>query len=309
MLQCFQNHVHVLVRIRIFSASSRFRPGQPTTKERGGNFIESNRQDPGHPDHLQNQAEDEPFDPEDPAFFADDGEEEAPQGMPAWIKRGIAGIIAIVFLGNVLAFLPQFFNTAAVQFLRANYRLSQNEQIRQYKQAIVVVSAGDRKGTGFNIASEGKIVTNQHVVGDEPSVMVSFPQGKIYKATVIASDSELDLAVLDIPEAGTALPVLPLASEASWREGDPVYVIGNPLFFNLIANEGSILGITSLSGRNQPVMMIQAPIYKGNSGSPVIDRNGRVIGVVYATMRNKAKGNVGLAVPIEYLEHLPSTPD
>ena len=74
------------------------------------------------------------------------------------------------------------------------------------------------------------------------------------------------------------MPYITLSKPDKWRTEDHVYVIGNPLFHNQIVNEGQIL-----KGSHQnEVLMLSAPIYKGNSGSPVISSSGDVIGVVFA---------------------------
>jgi serine protease Do len=236
----------------------------------------------------------------------DDADEEPGDKAPRkWIKRTVAALLAIALLGNLLAFWPEIYSLQAIQFLKKNRELSQNGEIQQYKQAIVVVNAKDRKGTGFNIAANGLIITNQHVIEDEKTVIVSFLQGDMYTADVIVSDPSIDIAILKIRNSDTNLPMLEIETEARWQAGSPIYVIGNPLFFNQIANEGTVLGLTPLEDWSLPVLMIQAPIYKGNSGSPVINEQGKVIAVVFATTtinHNNQSQKVGLAIPIDYLQ-------
>lgn len=250
----------------------------------------------------------EEFDPEDPSLYEDD-DEKSDNGEPpvrrTWIRKVVGGLIALVLLGNLIAFLPQIFSLDAIQFLKKDRQLSENEQIEQYKQAIVTVNVDDRKGTGFNIASDGVIITNQHVVGNSKMSVVSFPHGEIYAADVIVTDPKIDFAMLKLRDQKTDLPALDLAAAPQWQAEDTIYVIGNPLFFNQIANVGTILGLTSLQNWEQPVLMLQAPIYKGNSGSPVINEDGKVIAIVFATTQithNDQKQTVGLAIPIEYIQ-------
>lgn len=236
----------------------------------------------------------------------DDSEEE--QHTPSrrkWFKKAIAILLAILLFGNLIAFLPQIYNLPAIRFLNKDSELSQNEQIQQYKQAVVVVNANDRKGTGFNIAASGLIITNQHVMKDDKLGSVRFLHGKTYVADVIVSDTALDVAILKIRDNENNLPTLELETETPWQAGSPIHVIGNPLSFNQIANEGTVLGLTSLDNRELPVLMIQAPIHKGNSGSPVINQNGKVIAVVFATSSMKQGDqsiDIGLAIPVDHLQ-------
>jgi len=221
-------------------------------------------------------------------------------------------VIAVVLLGNLLAFFPLVFNLQAIEFLKKTRELSQNDDIQRYKKAIVVVKADDRKGTGFNIDESGLIITNEHVVGDAKVAMINFDEGGIYQAEVVVTDARIDIAVLRIISKGNApitstditFPTLPIETEQKWEASTPIYVIGNPLFFNRIANEGTVLGLTEIEGWELPVMAISAPIYKGNSGSPIINHEGKVIAVVFATTKIRHEGEklkVGLAIPIEYI--------
>ncbi|MGG3306947.1 MULTISPECIES: S1 family peptidase [Paenibacillus] len=211
----------------------------------------------------------------------------------------------MLLFGNLIAFVPQIYNLPSLRFLKKDSQLSQNEQIQHYKEAVVNINAGDRKGTGFNVAASGLIITNQHVTEDDKVGTVQFLHGKSYLADVIVSDIELDIAILQIRDNETDLPTLQLETETPYQEGEPINVIGNPLSFNRIATEGIVLGLTPTANRELPMLMIQAPIYNGNSGSPVINKEGNVIAVVFATTtttREDQSITVGLAIPIDYLQ-------
>lgn len=241
------------------------------------------------------------------AFLEDEEEEGEPPKQRVWIKRVIAFTLSIVLLGNILAFWPNIYSLAAIQFLMTSHELSQSEEIQRYKESVVVVRTDGSKGTGFHM-EDGWIVTNDHVVGSAAETIVHFSDGTSYIAEVEQTHADVDLAVMKLKDDdGTEfhdMPGLPLAPEAAIEPGMPIYVIGNPLFFTRIANEGHVMGI---SGGETPLLLLDAPIYKGNSGSPVLNESGEVIAVVFATTKVDANGKnqkVGLAIPATHVLEL-----
>ncbi|WP_208589907.1 S1C family serine protease [Gracilibacillus suaedae] len=215
--------------------------------------------------------------------------------VPRW---GI-WLIAIAMFIQVIAILPQTFSIPAIEFIQTSARLMQDETVQQYREAVVVIEGEDNKGTGFAISEDGYIITNYHVIEDQPRITVAFQEEGLYKGEVIETYPEMDLALLDIEAEN--LPFLDLSDQNSEDQLDNVLFIGNPLRFNGIANEGDLIGKTQLSSWEKPVYMLDAPVYRGNSGSPVLNEQGKVVAVVFATQKNGEHGRVGLAVPIEYL--------
>lgn len=207
-------------------------------------------------------------------------------------------LIAMMMLLNVFAFFPKIVSIAAIDFLITSSKLSLQDDIRTYKKAVVVIEAGDSRGTGFSINANGTIITNQHVIEGEKNVTVAFPDNGLHNAEVVATYPAVDLAVLEVE--GDGFPALDLAKGSNFNKGDPIYFIGNPLRFQSIANQGTIIEKTELRDWDKPVVMIDAPVYHGNSGSPVINQDGKVIGVVFATLESDEHGKVGLYIPIEY---------
>lgn len=221
-------------------------------------------------------------------------EQKTKRPFPKWLFW----LIAIMMVTNIVAVLPNTFSIPAIDFLMTSAKLSTDEQVSTYKQSVVVVEAGESKGTGFSFTGDGHILTNHHVIEGEKRISVGFPEDGLFHAEVVASYPNVDLAVLDVD--GEDLPYLNLSDQTTFERGDHVYFIGNPLRFTGIANQGNVIGYKQLSDWDQPVMMLDAPIYRGNSGSPVINDEGEVIGVVFATLHDDTEGRVGLAVPIDY---------
>ncbi|WP_068984195.1 MULTISPECIES: S1C family serine protease [Lysinibacillus] len=216
------------------------------------------------------------------------------------IVRWIVWSMAFVLFLNTFALIFQIYSIPAIEFIKVSTRLSAQENIKLYKKAVVEVSTGSSKGTGFAISPDGLIVTNAHVVEDADTLSVIFPEEGLMKAELLQSYPDVDLALLQV--SGDNFPFLSLAENPSYNEHEHVYFIGNPLAFTGIANEGKLLEPTYLNDWQEPVMMMKAPVYRGNSGSPVINADGEVIGIVFATMEKEPYGRVGLFVPIEVLQ-------
>ncbi|MEH7393089.1 S1C family serine protease [Bacillus sp. JJ1474] len=213
------------------------------------------------------------------------------------VKRTISVGVAIALIVSLLQIWPQVFNLSSINFLQKSAELSKQEEIQKYKEAVVTVHDQHSKGTGFNISEHGLIITNHHVVDNMYPITVTFSNGDIFQATILQSYPDIDLAFLQID--GEQLPALSLGQPNTWAVSDQIYVIGNPLLHNQIAIDGEILEGSDKNG----VLMLSSPIYNGNSGSPVINLKGNVIGVVFAL---STKDQIGLAIPIEkMLEKLP----
>jgi len=221
------------------------------------------------------------------------------------IVKWIVWSMAFVLFLNTFALFFQIYSIPALEFLKVSARLSAQEEIRTYKKAVVEISTGSSKGTGFSISSDGLIVTNAHVVEDAQSLSVIFPEEGLMSAKLLQSFPDVDLALLQV--TGEELPSLSLAENPSYSKNEHVYFIGNPLAFTGIANEGTLLESTYLDDWQEPVMMLKAPVYRGNSGSPVINAAGEVIGIVFATAKKDPYGRVGLFIPVEVLQRILST--
>ena len=153
-------------------------------------------------------------------------------------------------------------------------------------------------GSGFFIAADGHIVTNNHVVANATEITVGLSNGDEYPATLIGADLQTDLALLKV-EADRDFPYVSLAEEVGVRVGDWVVAVGNPFGLGGTATAG----IISATGREigsstyNDFIQIDAPINRGNSGGPTFDLNGRVIGV-NSQIFSPSGGNVGIGFAI-----------
>jgi putative serine protease PepD len=185
---------------------------------------------------------------------------------------------------------------------------------RRVGGAVVLVRAetggGVATGSGFVIDDQGRVVTNQHVVGSATDVTVVSAAGDEYDAEVVGTDPSTDIALLDV-EDGAELPVLALGSAESLSVGDPVIAIGSPFGLQGTVTSGIVSGldreIQAPDGRFviDGAIQTDAALNSGNSGGPLLDDRGRVVGV-NSQIESSTGGNVGVgyAVPVETVKNV-----
>ena len=162
-------------------------------------------------------------------------------------------------------------------------------------------------GSGFVISADGYIVTNEHVVGNATQIEVQFPDGRSMEAELVGSDYASDLALLKVtPDA--PLAYLAFAEDAAPIPGEWVIALGNPFGLFEAADPTVTVGVVSAVGRTLPtgrqgrlyrdMIQTDAAINRGNSGGPLVNADGDVIGVNTAII-GPAGGSVGIgfAVP------------
>lgn len=177
---------------------------------------------------------------------------------------------------------------------------SVTEQIRR---STVKVREGRRGvGSGVMWRSEGLIVTNAHVA-QAPTVHVETADGRIFPAAVEKRDTVRDLASLRVP--ARALPAVSIVPAAQLRVGDLVIAVGNPLGVTGAASTGIIHAIGPADGfEHQSWIQADVRLAPGNSGGPLADARGRVVGV--NSMMNRG---LGMAVPSDSVERFLSDPE
>lgn len=152
-------------------------------------------------------------------------------------------------------------------------------------------------GSGFLVASDGVVVTNYHVIQGGGAAKVITKQGEEFEVKgVLAFDRAKDFAILKIP--GFDLPVTPLGNSNYTEVGEGVLAIGDPRGFTGSVSSG-ILSAKGREERGSTWIQTTAPVSPGNSGGPLLNRRGEVIGVI-SWGRNDAQ-NLNFAVPINYI--------
>ncbi len=168
--------------------------------------------------------------------------------------------------------------------------------------AVVTIEAGARLGTGFFVAPN-RLVTNQHVVAESTFVTLRLATGQQSRGHVVGRSLEVDLALVesDTPYTGTPLVLRPLAGV---RTGEEVIAIGSPAVgrsaLESSVTRGIISGIRSMNG----VMVLQtdAALNPGNSGGPLVDALGRVVGI--NSIRATQQQSIGFALASDYAQAL-----
>jgi S1-C subfamily serine protease len=160
-------------------------------------------------------------------------------------------------------------------------------------------------GSGIVYDTNGHIITNNHVVGNAKTVDVTFIDGNRYNAKVVGTDVYNDLAVLKII-GNLTKPVtpLPLGNSSALQVGDRVIAIGNPFGLDdtmttgIVSQTGRLLPDTNLGFSIPDVIQTDALIDPGNSGGPLLNMEGKIIGINTATVSdNGAFSGIGLAIP------------
>ena len=192
--------------------------------------------------------------------------------------------------------------------------LSVNEIYRRSGPGVVQItstlgSAGQQSGralgSGFVIDKQGHIVTNYHVVQGATAIDVRFSNDDTIDATLVGSDPSTDLALLRVDATPEALTPLTLADSTKVQVGDSVVAIGNPFGLERTVTAGIVSALQrAVQAPNgfsiDHVIQTDAPINHGNSGGPLLDTRGRVIGVnSQIETGGSGDGNVGIgfAVP------------
>lgn len=157
---------------------------------------------------------------------------------------------------------------------------------------------GGSLGSGFIVDASGIVVTNNHVVGDARTVTVQLSDGREFKGTVLGKDPKTDIAVVRI-EGGSGFKAVAWGDSDHARVGDAVFAVGSPFGLGNTVTSGivSARGREIGAGPYDDFLQVDAAINSGNSGGPLFDAWGRVIGVNTA-IYSPSGGNVGIGFAI-----------
>jgi S1-C subfamily serine protease len=183
---------------------------------------------------------------------------------------------------------------------------------RLYERAapavVAIYSAGDQRGgagSGVIVDPAGVVLTNYHVVRGATRIEVALSDRARYNGEVLGSDPQNDLAVVRLVDAPSGLPALTLGDTAAVRPGSLAVAIGNPLGYERSVTVGVVSGLNrTLRERDRPplrnAIQTDAAINQGNSGGPLLDARGRVLGI-NAQIRSTSGGGVGVgfAIPVD----------
>ncbi len=185
--------------------------------------------------------------------------------------------------------------------------LSNADIIKKVRSATVFIETEKVSGSGMIIDSDGYVLTNAHVVRGVSSVKIKLSDNRSFSASVVGRDEIIDLAILKI--SGNSFPKVELGNSDTVAQGDNVFTLGYPfgLEGDVSFKEGTIS--RKISDGSATYFETSAEIHPGNSGGPLVNKYGQVIGINTATFGNSIKGisigeTIKLAIPINIAKNL-----
>lgn len=184
-------------------------------------------------------------------------------------------------------------NSAPVQVAyesRAVGALSVDQLYRTVSPAVVTVYAGREIGSGSIVNSNGLVITNNHVVRNNSQVFVQTADGKRISGQVLSTDRRHDLALIQL-NTSESLPSVKLASTVNIQPGQPVFAIGSPYGRPGVMTTGTFSSI-----RGNGDLQSRVELHPGNSGGPLLNAQGEMIGVNKAILESVRGGNTGISI-------------
>ena len=185
-----------------------------------------------------------------------------------------------------------------------------NKRFRRDFFSLNVMEIPQGTGSGFLWDNNGHVVTNFHVIYEADQIEVKLQDGKSYDASIVGTDPDHDLAVLQINAVNLNIPPVMIGNSSDLRVGQKVLAIGNPFGLDSTLTTGiiSALGRTIQSMTNRyihDVIQTDAAINPGNSGGPLLDSFGRLIGINTAIIGPSGTySGIGFAVPVDTVNRI-----
>ena len=178
-----------------------------------------------------------------------------------------------------------------------------------YDRFFMIPTPGEGAGSGSVIDKQGHILTNNHVIEDARGIQVTL-NGKNYHAELVGADADADVAVLKIDAPADELYPVPIGTSDNLQVGQRVYTLGNPFGLEGTLTTGIISNLnrtlpSRTGGEMKSIIQTDAAMNPGNSGGPLLDTSGRMIGmnVAIATKTGQSAG-VGFAIPINRIRKI-----
>lgn len=213
----------------------------------------------------------------------------------------------VIWFALVFMLISAFSTVGAAPIQDINVK----EFLAKYEKAVVFITTYDDKGrktstgSGFFVSADGLLVTNRHVLKGSMSAEIEGPDGSKYKVKrVVATQPDLDLVTAEVDTMGKQVPFLNVEPEVP-AKGDKVVVLGSPLGYKFSFSEGAVAGVRTLpdtehrelTGMKGDYIQFTAPVSPGSSGGPVLNAEGKVIGVVTWGYISSSAQNLNFAVP------------
>jgi S1-C subfamily serine protease len=249
--------------------------------------------------------------------------------LVAAVLGGVVAVAAIALVGGLEGSTTVITETVEATSTEAaatrSGSMSVNESYERAAPGVVQINSSGRTGvstapdngqqalgSGFVMDKSGHIITNYHVVQNAERITVGFSNQDTVEATLLGSDPSTDLAVLSVDVRANALRPLPLGNSDDVEVGDQVVAIGNPFGLDRTATAGIVSGVQRLiTAPNQftidHVIQTDAPINRGNSGGPLLNARGQVIGVntqIETGGFNSGNVGIGFAVPANTVKNV-----
>lgn len=240
-----------------------------------------------------------------------------------WLVGVVMFFVGAIGLYSLMYFFPEpFVKTITEQIETKNVTVTDNgiaDAVEKIYDAVVVVKTYVKKqlyatGTGFVYKKDGDtayILTNNHVIENGDAIYVEFTDGHIVETKVNGKDSYSDTAVLSL-KASEILDVAEMGSSESSRVGDTVFTVGSPINSDtysgtvtrgIVSGKNRLVSVSTTNSKTSDMMMsvvqTDAAINSGNSGGPLVNSNGQVIGITSLKLASTGIEGMGFAIPIE----------